>query len=84
MERLRVLYNPQVPGKPYTREVSSLEDAALVADTLTSFSDFEYKNNIKPDYSDALDLEVYEDGEWVTWYSLDGEDFNEYRESNKL
>lgn len=78
--KLRIAYIPQVPMQPFYKEVNGLMDAKLVADTLTEFSNFEYENNVKPDYSDALDLEVFEDGEWVTWYDEFGSDFAEWME----
>ena len=74
---LRVAYIPQVPGKAFTKSVKNVGEALLIADTLLAFSEFEYKNNIKPDYSDALDLEIFEDGEWCTYYDDEGRDFSE-------
>jgi len=76
--QLQISYIPQVPGKPFTKAVKDLAEAKIVADTLTEFSNFEYENNIKHDYSDALDLEMFEDGEWVTWYDDEGRDFSEW------
>lgn len=32
--------------------------------------------------SNAFGLEVFEDGEWLEWYSGDGEDINEYEQSH--
>ena len=84
MEKLRIAYIPQVPMQPFTFEVASVEEAARIADALVKFSAFEYEHRVKPDYSDALDLEAFMDGEWVTWYSLDGEDFDDYREAHGL
>jgi hypoxanthine phosphoribosyltransferase len=77
MSKLRIWYNPQVPGKAFTKEVKSLEEAKLVANTLIEFSTFEFENNIKPDYSDVIDLEMFEDSEWVSWYDDDHMDFDE-------
>lgn len=75
--KLRIWYNPQVPGKAFTKEVANLEEAKLVANTLIEFSTFEFENNIKPDYSDVIDLEMFEDNEWVSWNDDDHMDFDE-------
>lgn len=77
MSKLRIWYNPQVPGKPFLKEVADLKEAKLVANTLIEFSTFEFENNIKPDYSDVIDLEMFEDGEWVSWADDDHMDFDE-------
>ncbi len=47
---------------------------------------FQLENNIKPDYSNANGLDVFEGGEWVTWYNEDGEDIGEleFDENGKL
>jgi hypothetical protein len=77
MKTLRIIYIPQVPMQPYTQEVDNLDEAAAVWKAVLGLSAFEYANNIKPDYNDAIDLETFEDGEWVTWYNDDGDDFSE-------
>ena len=60
---LRVWYIPQVPGSPLFVPVRDLYEAQLVAEALVALSTFEFENNIKPDYSDALGVERFE-GEW--------------------
>lgn len=52
-----------------------------MANVLVDFSRFEFEQRVKPDYTDAIDLEVFEDGEWVTFYDADGKDLNELREA---
>lgn len=69
---LLVWYIPQVPMKAFERrlphregdEEKELALAALLLDTIISFSIFEFENRIKPDYSDAAGISRFEDGEW--------------------
>lgn len=78
MSKLRIAYIPQVPGKPFYKEVNGLSSAKLVAETLVDFSIFEYEEHVKPDYSDSLDLEEFVDGEWTSWMDDFGSDFSEW------
>ena len=55
-------------------------EAMLVLNTLTRYDLFQSTHGIRPDFSNAGGLDVWEDGEWVTWYSDDGEDIDEYTE----
>lgn len=64
---LRVYWFPQVPCKPFHVEVGSLVEAARVMDALARYDEFQFMQHIKPDYSNAGGLEVYEGGEWVDW-----------------
>jgi hypothetical protein len=50
---LEVYYIPQVPMKAFTVKVKTVEEAKLVLKTLYNFSNFEFENKIKYDYSDA-------------------------------
>lgn len=74
---LRVWHIPQVPGKPFYVPVQSPEEAIKVLDILADYDQFQFQNNIKPDYCNASGLEVFEGGEWVEWYNEDGEDIDE-------
>jgi hypothetical protein len=79
--KLRVWWIPQVPMKPFRVPVASLEEAALLLDTLAEYDDFQYKNRVKPDYSNAGGLEQFVDGEWVDWHGEYDEDFDEWLEA---
>ena len=83
---LCVWHIPQVPMKAFRVSVSTPEEGKRMIDALAEYDLFQYKNNIKPDYSNASGLNVFEDGEWVTWYSEDGYDIDdlEFDESGKL
>ena len=66
--KLRIAHFPQIPCKPFYVEVKDLEQARLMYDALANYDLFQYNNNIKGDYNNATDIQMYEDGEWVTWY----------------
>jgi hypothetical protein len=76
-EKLRVWHIPQVPGKPFYVEVKTISDAKLILNTLAKYDDFQYKNHIKPDYSNAAGLSVFRNGEWEDWESEDGQDIDD-------
>ena len=73
MDKLRVWHIPQVPGKAFLIEVKTVEEGWKVLNVLADYDEFQFENNIKPDYSNAQGLEMFEDGEWTEWE-------NEYRE----
>jgi hypothetical protein len=75
---LRVWWIPQIPMKPFHAEVADISQARLLLRTLADYDAFQFKNKIKPDYSNTGGLEVFEDGEWCEWYSEDGRDIQEY------
>jgi len=72
---LRVWHIPQVPMQAFNVDVRSPEEAAMVLDILANYDIFQLQNHIKPDYSSAGGLEVYEEGGsedgtapgWVEW-----------------
>jgi len=67
-----------MPCPAFYVPVDSPEHALTIISLLADYDDFQYRNYIKPDYSSAAGLEVYEDGEWVTWYDDEGRDFDEW------
>jgi hypothetical protein len=74
-QKLRVWWIPQVPGKPFYVDVSSVEEGVKIMDVLAGYDQFQLDNNIKPDYANAGGLSIFEDGEWVDWYDDEtGED----------
>ena len=75
--KLRVWHIPQFPMKQFFVPVSSEEEAILILKVLASYDDFQFRNNIKPDYSSASGLEILEDGEWSEYYNEDGDDIRE-------
>jgi len=83
---LRVWWIPQIPMKPFYVPVKSVEEAIKITDVLADYDLFQYENNVKPDYSNAGGLMVWDDtldpddkGEkWMDWESEDWESFDEY------
>ena len=83
----RVWWMPQVPmKKPFHVKVSTEEEAILILDTLARYDMFQFKNNIKPDYSNAGGLEVKEQLEgddWCGYYNEDDMDIDEIMKTDK-
>jgi hypothetical protein len=79
-DNLRVWWIPQVPMHPFYVYVQSPKEAILLLDTLARYDEFQYENNVKPDYSNAGGLEMFEDGEWTEWYNEEGQDIDEVME----
>lgn len=77
---LRVWHVAQMPCPPFHVPVTSPDDAVRIIDLLAEYDSFQLKNNIKPDYSSASGLEVFESGEWHEWYNEEGEDIDEFAE----
>lgn len=69
---LRVWWIPQVPGDLFYVKVAIPEEAFLILRTLAAYDRFQFENKIKPDYSNAGGLEMWEDGEWTEWEDQDG------------
>lgn len=79
--------------EPYYKLVKSLEEAKLLIDVLAEYDKFQFENNVKPDYSNAGGLQVWDEGleedekgeKWTDWYDDEtGMDFDEYCEENKI
>ena len=73
--QLQVWWVPQVPGRAFEVDVSSVADAVKVMDTLAAYDIFQFENNVKPDYCNAGGLRRWCDccdGEgtpgWEDWY----------------
>lgn len=81
-KRLQVWWVPQVPMKAFTVEVDSVEEGVKLLRVLADYDQFQYENNVKPDFANMGGLNQWDedsDGEgtpgWVSWYDEDtGED----------
>jgi len=62
---LRVWWVPQVPGQAFHVPVTSKEEGKLITTVLAFYDLFQLSHNIKPDYTNAGGIQVYEGGEWV-------------------
>ncbi len=67
--KLRVVHIPQVPMKGFEVEVRNEREAYLVYQTLANQHLFLYENNVIPDYSNVIFVEMFEDGEWVSYWN---------------
>lgn len=83
--KMRVWHIPQVPGKPFKVEIEEddiekcIEKAKMVLDVLAIYDQFEFQNKIKPDFSNAQGVEIFEDGKWVDFhYGDDNQTFEDY------
>lgn len=73
---LRVWWIPQIPMKSFYVSVKDIEQAKLILDTLGAYDIFQYKNKIKPDYSNVGGLQIYQNGEWIDWEDEEGNDID--------
>ena len=71
-----VWWIPQVPMQPFKALVSTLVQAKTLVEAFAQYDLFQLRNNIKPDYSNAGGVMVFEDGEWTDFYTDDGEEFD--------
>lgn len=72
MKKFKVWYIPQVPMKAWEVEVQSLDTARLVLECVVQFSNFEFENKVKPDYSDVGGICEWVDGEWEDVDEMEG------------
>jgi hypothetical protein len=75
---LKVWWIPQIPMNPFEVPVENMQDAVLILVTLARYDIFQFDNNIKPDFSNAGGLNIFECGEWVDWYDEDDNDIDFY------
>lgn len=78
---LRVWHIPQIPGKPFRVDVRDVRAAADMIHALCQYDAFQYKHHIKPDYSSASGLEVFDPADpdgWSEWHSDQGMDIIEH------
>ena len=87
--KLRVSHMAQVPCKPFIVEVADEYEAKKIMDTLANQHLFLEKENIIPDYSNVITVDMWDenaDGEgkggWVDyWNEEEGMDFKELEET---
>lgn len=79
---LKVWWIPQVPGRPFEVLVDSVKEAALLLDSLARYDIFQLAQKIKPDFSNAGGLVVFDEEEWIDWE--DQEEFIDINEWMRL
>lgn len=77
MGQLRVWWIPQVPMGPFYVDVINIREAKLLLKALADYDIFQFKNNVKPDYSNTGGLEVWDGLEWAEWHDEDGSDIDD-------
>jgi len=67
--RLKVWWIPQVTMKPFEVPVSTVEEGALLLDTLGKYDQFLLDTNVRPDYSNVGGLAQWNDEvqDWEDW-----------------
>jgi len=79
--KLRVVHIPQVPMDGFTIEVKNEREAFLIEETLANQHLFLYENDVIPDYSNVICVEMWddelepdEDGlKWTDYYNEEEE-----------
>ena len=76
---LRVWWIPQVPGESFIVYVDTIDEGRKVCEILAEYDLFQFNKNVKPDYSNAGGVQVYEaDGnggiDWFDAYNDEGDD----------
>lgn len=74
---LRVWWIPQVPMKAFYVKVGSAKEGKFLMEALAQYDLFQFENKIKPDYSNAGGVQIFENGEWTEWENEDGESIDE-------
>ncbi|MBJ9293554.1 superinfection exclusion protein [Citrobacter werkmanii] len=82
MNKLRVWHIPQIPGKAFFVDVSSVEEGVRMMSALTDYDAFLYDNKVRPDHSNANGLQMFDESltdqdlddmelnnRWVDWCS---------------
>jgi hypothetical protein len=74
--KLRVLHFPQIPCEAFFVDVKDEEQAYLISNTLADQHNFLFENNIIPDFSNAIQVVMWDEdadgegnGDWVTYYN---------------
>lgn len=87
---MRVWWIPQVPMKSFQFPVKSIREAKLLLSALADYDEFQLFHNIKPDFSNAGGLVIYDldsNGEgnpgWIEWTNEDGEDIDNVDDDGK-
>lgn len=68
--KYKVWHIPQVPMEPFEVFTNDLKQAVLIMDILAEYDDFQYRKNIKPDYSNIAGVSEWNE-EDQEWYDVD-------------
>ena len=88
--KLRIYHIAQVPCKPFYVEVENEKEASKIMDVLTNQHLFLYEENIIPDYSNVMGVEMFDEYEndWLDYYNdeeeMEWDEFEKTYLKNKL
>ena len=89
-KKMRVWWCPQIGhGLSFYVPVKTVEEAKRLMDTMSAYDQFQFENNIKPDFCNAGGLHVWDEEEqdWIDWeYEDDGnyyDNVDEYFDGNE-
>lgn len=68
--KFRVWWVPQLPMQPFFYTVDSLSEAYHMTDMLAKYDLFQYENNVKPDYANVGNIQMW-DEEDQDWFDLE-------------
>jgi hypothetical protein len=78
---LQVWWIPQLPMKPFEYPVPTIEAGAMLLDVLAKYDQFQFDNNIKPDYSNVGGLAwKHPAGTDDEWWDIDPKDEDDVAE----
>lgn len=72
----QIWWIPRIPGKPFTKRVSTPEEGKLLLDVLAEYDLFLLENRLREDFAVVGGLSVYEDNgnpEDPSWYDYEEE-----------
>jgi len=69
--KLQVLHYPQIPCKPFRVDVKDEYEAGRIINILAKQHLFLYEKNIIPDYSNVIEVVMYDEDEkkWITYWN---------------
>lgn len=78
-KKLQVWHFPQFPCEPFKVDVRDEHEAIKMIKTLSDQHVWLYQNNIIPDYANAFNVVMWEDGEWAEyWNEVEQMDWDEF------
>lgn len=67
-DTLRIWWIPQIPmDNCFYINVKDFVEARKLLGVLANYDDYQFKNNIKPDYSNVGGLQFFDGEEWLEW-----------------
>ena len=79
-KKLKVAFTIVEADVTFEKEVSSVEEAKTVIDTIADFVNFSVEKGLMPDHCNCAELLEYDEErqEYMTWLDEDGNDIDEH------